>query len=114
MYRSKSQTRRIIDTYVTVIILVISITLILSGIVISKINTDYLENGIRAGKIVAERENTQISIINHNGVKLENNNFLYLNVIDRTLPFLPPPVNTSYLLVQEIQKIKIDKSEKLK
>lgn len=102
MNKKKSQTIRIIETYITVIVLLTALTLIFSGISISKINTDYMETGVKAGKIVAERENTEISLTTHNGITLsaENN----LNIMNNILSFLPPPINTSYLIFQEISK----------
>ena len=101
MQKDKTQTRRIIETYFTLVVLVTAVTLVMSGIAISKINTDYMETGVRAGKIVAERENTQISVTTHEGIRLEPNNE-YLAVADKVLTFLPPPVNTTYLVVKEI------------
>lgn len=102
MNKKKSQTIRIIETYITVIVLLTALTLIFSGISISKINTDYMETGVKAGKIVAERKSTEISLTTHNGITLsaENN----LNIMNNILSFLPPPINTSYLIFQEISK----------
>lgn len=105
MYNSKNQTKRIVETYFKIIILIISATLILSGITISKINTDYIENGIRAGKIVAERENTQISVISHNGIRFDSNKNSDFMIIDKVLQLLPFPINTSYLLIKEVINI---------
>lgn len=100
MSKEKTQIRRIIETYVTVIVLVISAILILSGIAISKINTDYMETGVRAGKIVAERENTEISIITHDGIEIKPENDI--NTINKFLTLLPPPINTTFLIYNEI------------
>lgn len=104
MQKDKTQTRRIIEAYVTVVVLVTAVTLVFSGIAISKINTDYMETGVRAGKIVAERENMQISVTTHEGIKLTPSRN-YLDVADKVLTFLPPPVNTTYLTVKEIAEI---------
>ncbi len=91
---------RIADTFVAVTVIILSLTLIASGISISKINSDYLESGIRSAKIVAERESIQILLTKNNSLLLspEKN---YADTADKILTFLPPPVNTVYLTVKE-------------
>ena len=103
MKTEKTQTRKIIETYITVVVLITAMMLVLSGIAISKINTDYLETGVRAGKIVAEREAQQISVTTHDGLTLkrENNPEAFRRIIN----FLPPPINTTYMLLEEIEKM---------
>lgn len=108
MQKDKTQTRRIIETYVTVVVLITAATLVMTGIAISKINTDYMQTGVRAGKIVAERESTQISVTTHEGITLTPKRD-YLAVADKILTFLPPPVNTTYLMVKEIAEMVQDK-----
>lgn len=109
MKNEKTQTKRILDGFITSVILIFSITLVTSGIAISKINTDYLETGVRAGKIVAERGAQQISVTTHDGLTLkrENNPEAFRRIIN----FLPPPINTTYMLLEEIEKM-ITESQK--
>ena len=101
MKKEKNQTQRIIDSFITSIILIFSFTLVGCGVAVSKINTDYMETGVRAGKIVAERESQQISVTTHDGIELRTQTN-YLDVVDKILTYLPPPVNTTYLVAKEI------------
>ena len=103
MKKQKTQMQRIIDCFVTSIIIIVAAILISSGIAISKINTDYLESGVRAGKIVAERKAQQISVTTHEGITLsgETNPEKYTKI----LAYLPPPVNTAYMLVENVTEI---------
>lgn len=100
MKNQRTQTQRILDCFVATIILVIAGTLVASGIAISKINTDYMETGVRAGKIVAERTAQQISVTTHDGLtisgKPDTEKFI------RSLAYLPPPVNTTYMIVTDL------------
>lgn len=105
MKNEKTQTKRILDGFITSVILIFSITLITSGIAISKINTDYMETGIRAGKIVAEREAQQISVTTHDGLTLKGEN--NPETLKRIINFLPPPINTTYMMLEEAEKILI-------
>lgn len=91
---------RIADTFVAVTVIILSLTLIASGILISKINSDYLESGIRSAKIVAERESIQILLTKNNSLLLSPEKD-YTDIADKILTFLPPPVNTVYLTVKE-------------
>ena len=101
MKKEKNQTQRIIDSFITAVILIFSFTLVGCGVAISKINTDYMETGVRAGKIVAERESQQISVTMHDGIQLKTQTD-YLQIADKILTYLPPPVNTTYLVAKEI------------
>ena len=101
MKSEKTQTRKIIETYITVVVLITAMMLVLSGIAVSKINTDYMETGVRAGKIVAERQSQQISLTTHEGIELKAKTD-YLPVIDKIITCLPPPVNTTYLIAKEV------------
>lgn len=101
MNKTKTQTRRIIETYITLVVLVTGIVLVFSGIAVSKINTDYMQTGIRAGKIVAERENMQISVTMHDGITLSSKPE-YFETIDKVIRFLPPPINTTYIAIKEL------------
>ena len=109
MQKNKTQVRRIVDAYVAVVVMITAVTLVITGIAISKINTDYMQTGVRAGKIVVERENTQISVITHEGIRLTPKKN-YLEIADKVLTFLPPPVNTTYLIAKEIVELANEKS----
>ncbi|MBP3443073.1 MAG: hypothetical protein J6L62_09755 [Clostridia bacterium] len=100
MKTKKNQTQRILDGFVTSVILIVAVTLVASGIAISKINTDYMETGVRAGKIVAERKAQQISITTHDGLTLTSET--NPGMITDYLAYLPPPVNTTYILIEDI------------
>ncbi|MBR3836436.1 MAG: hypothetical protein IKJ69_06610 [Clostridia bacterium] len=103
MSKEKTQLQRIFDVYVTVIVLITAVMLVVCGVAISKVNTDYMQTGIRAGKIVAERENMQISVTTHEGIELKADKN-YLEIADKVLSFLPPPVNTTYLMTKELME----------
>ena len=105
MKNEKTQAKRILDSFITSVILIFSITLVTSGIAISKINTDYLETGVHVGKIVAERQAQQISVTTHDGITLtgESNTETFRKIIN----FFPPPINTTYMMLEEIEKILI-------
>ncbi len=103
MKMQKSQAQRILDCFVTSVILIVAVTLVSSGIAISKINTDYMETGVRAGKIVAERKAQQISVTTHDGLTLTSE--ADPGMITDYLAYLPPPVNTTYFLIEDIISI---------
>ncbi len=99
MNKDKTQTARILECFLTAVIIISAVTLVFSGVAISKVNTDYMETGVRAAKIVAERENMQISVTTHEGILLSpQKNF----PVDMILKLLPPPVNTSYFIAKEL------------
>lgn len=92
---------RIIDGFVTVVVILTAATIVASGISVSRINSEYLETGERAAKIVAERESRQIFVTDSDSITLtpeRDNSF-----IENILSFLPPPINTVYLAVREIR-----------
>ena len=103
MKQEKTQTQRILDVFVTSVILIVGITLVTSGIAVSKINTDYLESGVATGKIIAERDAQQISLTTHDGLKLTSEQ--NPETIKKVLTFLPPPINTTYMIAEEIKEI---------
>ncbi|MCQ2485132.1 MAG: hypothetical protein MJ168_07340 [Clostridia bacterium] len=105
MPKEKTQTKRILDGFVTAVVIVTALTLIASGISISKINTEYLETGVRASKIVAERKSQQILVTQNEAVLLKSDKKHYA-AADKILTFLPPPVNTVYLSVREILSVR--------
>ena len=99
MKKEKSQTAKIIDGFVTAVVVITAATLISSGISISRINTEYLETGVRAAKIVAERDSRQIFLSDSEAVIFSADN--KYDKVDKILTFLPPPVNTVYLTIKE-------------
>lgn len=102
MKKEKSQTMHILDGFVTAAVIITSATLVASGVCVSRINTEYLETGVRAAKIVAERENRQIFLTENESIKLPSDKDFY-KISDRILTFLPPPINTVYLTVKEFK-----------
>ncbi len=100
--KEKTQTMRILESFLTAVIVISAVTLVASGVAISKVNTDYMESGIRAAKIVAERESMQISVTTHKGLLLSPQKAL---PIDTILKFLPPPVNTTYFIAEELLEL---------
>ncbi len=56
----KTQFARITDAFIGVTAIITAVTLVASGIAVSKINTEYMATGIKTAKIVAERENEEI------------------------------------------------------
>ncbi len=99
MLAKKTQTLRILDGFLTSVIIISAATLVCSGIAISKVNTDYMETGVRAAKIVVERESMQISVTTHEGILISSD---YDLPIDTVLQFLPPPINTTYFIAKEL------------
>jgi hypothetical protein len=107
MQKEKKQTVRILDSFVTVIVVLVAATLVASGIAISKVNTEYMTTGVKAAKIVAERDNEEISISMSDKLILsEHDNF---SIGDKILSLLPPPINTAYLAVKEIKSAVLEK-----
>lgn len=103
MKNEKNQTQRILDGFITSVILIFGITLVTSGIAISKINTDFLETGVYAGKIVAEREAQQISVTTNDGLTLKGES--HPETFRKIITFFPPPINTTYMMLEEAEKI---------
>lgn len=100
MKKEKSQTAAIIDGFVTAVVVITAATLIASGVSISRINTEYLETGVRAAKIVAERDSRQIFMTDSEKILFNADN--KYDKVDTFLMFLPPPVNTVYLTIKQI------------
>ena len=100
MKKEKSQTAKIIDGFVTAVVVITAATLIASGISISRINTEYLETGVRAAKIVAERDSRQIFLSDSEAVIFSAKN--KYEKAEKILAFMPPPINTAYLTIKQI------------
>lgn len=101
MKSDKTQISKILDGFVTTVVILTAATLVASGIAISKINTEYMTTGIKAAKIVAEHENKEISVsLDDNIIITREKDFL---AVDKILSLLPPPINTGYMIVREIK-----------
>ena len=102
MKKERTQTMKIIDAFVTTVILITAATLVASGIAVSRMNTEYLETGVKSAKIVAERDSRQIFVTDSESITLApQRDFSF---IDKILSFLPPPINTVYLTVKEFRE----------
>lgn len=101
MKNEKSQTMKIIDGFVTTVVILTAATLVASGVSVSRMNTEYLETGVRSAKIVAEKDSRQIFVANDDSVLLTPQRDY--SIIGKIMSFLPPPVNTAYLAVKEIR-----------
>lgn len=107
MKTEKNQISRILDGFVTTVVVLTAATIVASGIAISKINTEYMSTGVKAAKIIAERENREISIsMDDNIIITRENDF---SAVDKILSLLPPPVNTGYMIIREITGSVYDK-----
>lgn len=96
----KSQMRRINEFYIGFIVVIISAMLVMSGVAVSKINTEYMDTGVKAARIVAERENEEI-LVSMNGRKFSAPRQMseYLQTAAR---LLPAPLNGIYFFFDEI------------
>lgn len=104
MKKIKTQTFRLLNGFITSVVIITSVILVGSGIAISKTNTDYMSTGVRAAKIAASRESRQISIVMNDSILLAPKQNLPL--AEKVLPFLPPPINTGYILFKELSEKK--------
>ena len=56
----KTQFAKITDTFISVTAVITAAILVASGLAVTKVNTEYMESGVRTAKIVSERENEEI------------------------------------------------------
>ena len=96
MKNESNQLTRIINGFITASVIIISVSLIAAGIATSKVNSEYMETGVRAAKIVAERENEQISL-SLNDTQMYSGEGSS-DKIEVALSLMPPPVNTGYYI----------------
>ena len=101
MKKEKTQTMRILDGFVTAVIIITAATLVAAGVSISRMNTEYLETGVRAAKIVAERDSRQIFLSGSEPLQLSSDEGF--KIADKVMSLLPPPINTVYLTVKEFK-----------
>lgn len=96
----KTQFSRIMDSFIGVTAIITAVTLVASGIAVSKVNTEYMATGVKSAKIVAERENEEIffslggrKFSAPKGVKESLEEIVY---------FLPTPLNTVCYIIDRV------------
>ena len=96
----KTQFSRITDTFIGVTAVILAAVLVASGMAVTKINTEYMETGIKTAKVVAERENEEIFF------SLNGRKFSPVQSMDEKLRtavrLLPAPLNAVFYLGEEI------------
>ena len=96
----KTQFSRITDAFIGVTAVILAAVLVVSGMAVTKINTEYMETGIKTAKIVAERENEEIFF------SLNGRKFSPAQSMDEKLKtavrLLPAPLNAVFYLGEEI------------
>ena len=99
----KTQFSRITDTFIGVTAVILAAVLVVSGMAVTKINTEYMETGIKTAKIVAERENEEIFF------SLNGRKFSPAQSMDEKLKtaalLLPAPLNAVIYLGEEIREM---------
>lgn len=100
MKQYKTQLERINDAFIGVTVVIIAATLVASGLAVSKVNTEYMETGIKAEKIIAERENEEI-FFSLGGRKFSPPKKLEEKLNSVAL-YLPAPLNGMVYIADEI------------
>lgn len=100
----KSQTVRLTEKFITAVVIIVSVMLVSSGIAIAKVNTEYMSTGVRAAKIVAERDNEEI-FVSMNDRKFRAADKILYDRVDSVLSFAPAPINTGYFIFKEIYSV---------
>ena len=96
----KTQFARITDAFIGVTAIITAVTLVASGIAVSKINTEYMATGIKTAKIVAERENEEI-FFSLGGKKFYSPKNIKENF--KTIGYLlPAPLNAVYYIYEKV------------
>lgn len=96
----KSQTRKIYEVFISLSVIIASAMLVASGLAVSKINTEYMESGVKAAKIIAQRENEEI-FVSLNGRKFAPPQEID-EYIETAAMLLPAPLNVVYYFCNEI------------
>lgn len=98
----KTQFARISDAFIGVTAVITAVTLVASGIAVSKINTEYMATGIKTAKIVAERENEEIFFSlgekKFSSPKRINDNIKTIGYL------LPAPLNAVYYIYEKVSE----------
>lgn len=96
----KTQFARISDAFIGVTAVITAVTLVASGIAVSKINTEYMATGVKTAKIVAERENEEIFFSlgekKFSSPKRINDNIKTIGYL------LPAPLNAVYYIYEKV------------
>lgn len=100
MENFRTQLRGIIEKFIGVTVIILAITLVASGFAVTKINTDYMETGVRTAKIIAERENEEI-FFSLNGRKFSPSQKLG-DKLETASYFMPAPLNALVYVGREI------------
>ena len=90
----KTQFARISDAFIGVTAVIMAVTLVASGIAVSKINTEYMATGVKTAKIVAERENDEI----FSSPKRIKDNIKTIGYL------LPAPLNAVYYIYEKVSE----------
>ena len=99
----KSQFMRITDVFIGLTVIITAVTLVASGLAVTRINTEYMETGVRAVKIVAERENEEI-FFSMNEKKFSTPENLGQR-LKKASYFLPVPLNTVIYFIDKISEM---------
>lgn len=98
----KTQFARISDAFIGVTAVITAVTLVASGIAVSKINTEYMATGVKTAKIVAERENEEIFFSlgekRFSSPKRINDNIKTIGYL------LPAPLNAVYYIYEKVSE----------
>ena len=98
----KTQYARISDAFIGVTAVITAVTLVASGIAVSKINTEYMATGVKTAKIVAERENEEIFFSlgekKFSSPKRINDNIKTIGYL------LPAPLNAVYYIYEKVSE----------
>lgn len=98
----KTQFARISDAFIGVTAVITAVTLVASGIAVSKINTEYMATGVKTAKIVAERENEEIFFSlgekKFSSPKRINDNIKTIGYL------LPAPLNAVYYIYEKLSE----------
>lgn len=102
MKNYKTQFARISDAFIGVTAVIMAVTLVASGIAVSKINTEYMATGVKTAKIVAERENEEIFFSlgekKFSSPKRINDNIKTIGYL------LPAPLNAVYYIYEKVSE----------
>lgn len=103
MKKYKSQFMRITDVFVGLTVIITAATLVASGLAVTRINTEYMETGVRAVKLVAERENEEI-FFSLNEKKFSAPEKLGQG-LEKAVYLLPAPLNTVVYFIDKINEL---------
>ncbi|MBQ8227753.1 MAG: hypothetical protein IJZ88_01935 [Clostridia bacterium] len=96
----RTESQKLFHTFVTLAVIIMSVTLIIMGVFAAKNNTAMIDSGITPAMIYARRENTQISV--------QIGESLYENTPKKEIPltklasFAPAPINGIYIIYKNI------------